>query len=285
MAMSCPVLHAESEGVNEVKAGAISIPVLRHTFGRFIYWSGMPLAALLQLAHPAVARGVCKHSRFRQDPYSRCHRSIVFLVAVMYGTEGEREAICGVVRRQHGRVKGVGYEANDAELQRWVAATGLVATVKVHETFLGAMEQHEQEALCVEFGMFGTQLGMPASAWFSSWGEFEHYWTGMVQELKVSDEGRELGRMILYELLPWYLGWVQWVVRIFVAAWLPEKFARGFGLERGMVACMSFRVLAGLGWILYLLVPVVVWRMATLVLVHDMQRVAAEVVKSQRWSI
>ncbi|PHH78431.1 hypothetical protein CDD82_3051 [Ophiocordyceps australis] len=263
------------------KAGPRAIPVIQHTFSNAVFFSGTPLAAVLQLAHPGVARGVCKHSRFRHDAYSRCHRSIVFLVAVMFGTEEEKDAICSVVRRQHAHVHGAGYDANDAELQRWVAATGLMATVKVHETFFGPMDARAQDALCVEFGVFGRELGMPAQAWFASWREFDAYWTQTVAGLRVSDEGREMARMVLYGLLPWYLGWVAWAVRVFVAAWLPESLARAFGLEAGM----WFGVLAGLGRVVCWAVPGGVWRALTLVLVHDMQRAAAAVAGSGRWTM
>jgi uncharacterized protein (DUF2236 family) len=84
---------------------------------------GGPAAAVLQVAHPVVARGVAGHSRFREDPMGRLGRTLAAVYTISFGTPEEIERVRQNVARAHRAVRGEGYSAFDPAAQRWVLAT------------------------------------------------------------------------------------------------------------------------------------------------------------------
>lgn len=95
---------------------------------------GVPLlgggaAILLQLADPRVARGVARHSAFRERPLDRLIGTLDYVYAVGIGDEAVAAQAVGAVNRRHMPVRGgadrtaQAYNAFDADAQRWVAST------------------------------------------------------------------------------------------------------------------------------------------------------------------
>jgi uncharacterized protein (DUF2236 family) len=75
------------------------------------------VAILLQVAHPGVAKGVDKDSNFAYRPVDRLRTTMTFMYCMTFGTPEEKRAIIEMVHRAHTTVKGVDYDADDAELQ------------------------------------------------------------------------------------------------------------------------------------------------------------------------
>ncbi|KAK4450342.1 hypothetical protein QBC34DRAFT_484557 [Podospora aff. communis PSN243] len=200
-------------------------------------WLAGPYAILLQLASPAIALGSHTHSRFTSDPISRFLRTAVFVLAVTHGTPEQLSAITGVITKQHAHVRGKTYDARNAELQKWTAATLFVAQRKGRMVFGRGTRAvgREMEGLCLESGRFASVLDMPGEMWPEGLDQFEEYFAGEMGRIEregVDGVSAEVGRVLLFGLgLPWWLGWVMVVVRVVVARWLPDGLRRAYGLR------------------------------------------------------
>ncbi|MEM9565621.1 MAG: oxygenase MpaB family protein [Actinomycetota bacterium] len=82
-------------------------------------------ALLVQTAHPEVVAGVMDHSSFRTDTLGRLSRTSAWVTATTFGATPEAEAVVGMVRLAHSRVRGHSargrrYNAADPALAAWV---------------------------------------------------------------------------------------------------------------------------------------------------------------------
>lgn len=104
---------------------------------------GGQYAILCQFAHPGLALGTTAHSNFASRLLNRLQTTARFLNAAVYGTQAAKEAIFSVIHQRHSTVKGPGYDADDAELHKWTAATLFMSLIVVHETFFWEIKQRE----------------------------------------------------------------------------------------------------------------------------------------------
>lgn len=102
-----------------------------------ILLAGGGVAILLQVANPGVGAGVNNHSNFAYRPIDRLRTTMSYVYTMAFGTPAEKRTIIGMVHRAHapveGKSEGVEYNANDPELQLWVAATLYAAGVDIYE--------------------------------------------------------------------------------------------------------------------------------------------------------
>ena len=87
--------------------------------------------------------GVNNHSNFAYRPIDRLRTTMSYVYTMAFGTPSEKRTIIGMVHRAHAPVEGVSdadakvgevqYNANDPELQLWVAATLYAAGVDIYE--------------------------------------------------------------------------------------------------------------------------------------------------------
>ncbi|KAK4185462.1 hypothetical protein QBC35DRAFT_503634 [Podospora australis] len=200
-----------------------------------VTWIGGPYAILLQFAAPGIALGSCQHSRFQTDPISRFRRTAAFILAVVHGTEAQKAAICGAIRKQHSFIKGPNYTANDPLLQKWTAATLYAGAVLMRDTFSISgreLSRIEKEGLCAQFGRFATALDMPAEMWPASLDEFEAYFDEQIRTLEITEASQKAADILLRGMnLPWFLLWGLVVMRVLMAVWLPERLRVAYGLS------------------------------------------------------
>src|SRR3954453_19142421 len=69
-------------------------------------------ALLLQIAHPAVGRGVVEHSDFASRLMDRFDGTMLYLTASMFGTPEELRAMRRIVNRAHAPVRGGAADAS-----------------------------------------------------------------------------------------------------------------------------------------------------------------------------
>src|SRR4249919_166286 len=79
-----------------------------------------PAALLLQISHPAVARGVAEHSNFESDPFGRLRRTLTTTMDLVFGDGRTADAAVKRLNQVHAGVRGEGYRALDPELLLWV---------------------------------------------------------------------------------------------------------------------------------------------------------------------
>ncbi len=198
---------------------------MRETSGEAILLAGGAAAILLQVADPAVARGVARHSTFAERPLDRLHGTLTYLAVIVYGTQEEANAIARSVGAAHRAVP----RATDAALQLWVAATLYDTAIRVRELVWGPDSDEVAESLLAEYSIVATALGVPRSAWPASRAAFAEYWS--TYRLEVGDDARAIARDLLHPRGPWWLRTLMPTVRVVTAGLLSPELREAYGLE------------------------------------------------------
>lgn len=202
----------------------------------FILIAGGGRALLLQLAHPAVARGVAEHSEFASDPTKRLVGTVDYLYTLAFGTEEQIRASARAVGRAHRGVRAEtgepAYDARDPDLQLWVAATLYDTTVQMYELAWGPLDDTSADEVYFRSARIGTALGMPAELWPVDRAAFAEYWAQQLERLEVSPTARRVARQLLRpdRPAPW-MGPVLPLARVVTAGLLPERIRRGYGVD------------------------------------------------------
>ena len=160
-------------------------------------------ASLLQTAHPKVAQGVYDHSYTADDPLRRLRNTMGWLYAVQFGTREEAESFSALVRKGHDGVAGPGYEANDPELQVWVAATLFAVAAQFYQVlFRRTLDEDELEEFYQQTKVYATILGCPEDRMPATYPRFRAYYADMVQNLEITDASRAIAEQVLHPRLP-----------------------------------------------------------------------------------
>ena len=207
-----------------------------------VIFAGAGRAALLQLAHPWVARAIEEHSAVARDPLGRFRRTFVRVFAMLYGDLDAASSAARAVHAVHAGIRGrleeasaafaagSPYDALDVDALRWVHATLCETSVLIHERYVRPLSAREKEAYYGESRRFAALFGIPAEALPASWPEFEAYGRAMAASpvLCVSAAARRLGRGLFRPrpraLRPLFAAYEQ-----FSAQLLPESVRRGYG--------------------------------------------------------
>jgi uncharacterized protein (DUF2236 family) len=182
------IVAARARGEREGLFGpGVTWTIMRETALLF----GGPRALLLQLAHPAVAAAIDRHSAIRSDPIGRSARTFASVYALCFG---DLETALGVVRaveRRHTVVVGTTdrdepYRALDPRLLRWVHATLLDTTEFIFRTFVRPLTADERAAFHEDSKLVQIAFGVPPDEVTPSPAAFDAY----VAAVLASDELR-----------------------------------------------------------------------------------------------
>ncbi|WP_427016523.1 oxygenase MpaB family protein [Pseudarthrobacter sp. P1] len=204
--------------------------------------AGGPRAILLQIAHPAVGRGVAEHSTFAERPLERLEATLTYVYAAAHGTEAQIAEVRRRVNRAHARVRGAesgdgrapAYSAYDPALQLWVAATLYQTAVTVEEAIFGPLDEATAELLYQRYAALGTVLQMPSGLWPCDRAAFGAYWDTQLETLKVSDEARSVAHDLLHPAAgPLWLRLAMPTARLLTTGLLPQPLREQFGLPFG----------------------------------------------------
>ena len=202
-----------------------------------ILLAGAGRAILLQIANPAVGRGVAEHSNFTERPLERFRATTTFLYAAMYGTREQVATVRRQVNRAHAPVHGGSdgqsqrYNAFDADLQLWVLATLYDSTVTVYELVYGPLPEAVADAIYRDYGRIGTMLQVPEGRWPSDRAAFADYWAAGLRNLTTDASTVRISRELLYpKAVPWWLQAAMPLMRLVTAARLPPTLRAGYGL-------------------------------------------------------
>jgi uncharacterized protein (DUF2236 family) len=159
-------------------------------------------ASLLQTAHPKIAQGVYDHSRTAEDPLGRLRGTMQWVYAVAFGSRAEAEGLSGIVHRMHDKVTGPGYQANDPELQVWVAATLFATAARTYELIFRPLSPDELAAYYEQTKIYATILGCPYEMMPKTYADFRAYYAEMLGSLRISDASRTIAHQVLHPRLP-----------------------------------------------------------------------------------
>ncbi|MBC7441894.1 MAG: DUF2236 domain-containing protein [Ramlibacter sp.] len=159
---------------------------------------------LLQIANPAIGRGVAHHSDFAARPLSRLNGTLSYVYAVVFGTPEEAAGATRRVNLAHGPVAGPtapgrpAYSAFTPELQLWVAATLYDSAITMRELVLGPLDDATADAVYREYAVLGTALQMPPELWPRDRAAFNRYWNEQIAGLRTDATTRAVAHQLLY---------------------------------------------------------------------------------------
>ncbi|KXJ90518.1 hypothetical protein Micbo1qcDRAFT_226488 [Microdochium bolleyi] len=242
--MTTKTSAAASDTTTHGRYGAYNTPLaepgaaIQRIVAELCSFSTSKASVMLQLASPGVGRGVHAHSSFTLRPVERARRSLFYIYVMAFGTPAERRRVTDATHRAHMRVRKpgeAGYDANDEDLQLWVAATIYWGLVVGYEEVLGKLDDKTADQAYREFSIMATGLRVPPGKWPRDRVAFAEYWDRSISRLEVTREAREVSVDLLWPTknLPWGL----WLVtkltgpvhRFTTIELLPERIRNDFG--------------------------------------------------------
>jgi uncharacterized protein (DUF2236 family) len=200
-----------------------------HRVGVLILGGGRAL--LMQIAHPAVAKGVSEHSSYQSDRIARLLRTLRSTLAVVYGTRAQAEAAAEGINRLHKHVNGEGYDALDPDLLVWVLATLIDTTFEMHAHFVAPVPADEAARYYEDICVIGAMLGIPERRMPPDLASLRRYVEEMSTSLNVSDTAVAICRDLVAPLPQ--MGPSLWLMRHLTAGLLHPPLREGFGLSWG----------------------------------------------------
>ncbi len=229
-------------------------------------------AILLQIADPVVGAGVRLYSDFARRPQQRLAHTLMFVYAVVIGTERDTAVAAAFVDRAHRTVAG----ADEVDRQRWVAATLFDSARDAHALFGDPLSADDAERVLAAYAPIATALRVPADGWFASVAAFDAYWERTLPTLRVTDDARGIVRDLLHpRFAPLWVRAAMPLVRVVTVGMLPEALRRQYGFPWGPRERGRFRRVVRLVRGLRALVPGWVLRLPGPLLLRAMQRTAA----------
>ncbi|CAN5130794.1 oxygenase MpaB family protein [soil metagenome] len=174
------------------------IPALANFADEAVLLAGGGRAILLQLADPAIGRAIAEHSDFASDPLKRLRNTLTYIYALVYGTPEQVAAVRRMVHLAHAPVRSETYDASDARLQLWVAATLYDSAISLYERLVAPLEADQAELVYREYAVLGTALGMPRQLWPADRAAFAQYWEEKLATLAVDETTRAVGEQLLH---------------------------------------------------------------------------------------
>lgn len=205
---------------------------LRDIGGEGVLLAGGGRAILLQLANPAVGHAVADHSNFAADPLRRLRNTLTFVYALVFGTPAQIARVTAMVNHAHVPVRSTEYDANDSNLQLWVAATLYDTAVQVHELVLGPLSEREADDVYREYAVVGTALGMPPQLWPVDRAAFRVYWDAQIARLVTDDRVLVVSRELLSPRSgPLWMRAAMPLVRLVTSGLLPATVRESYGFR------------------------------------------------------
>lgn len=224
--------------------------------GEGILLAGGGRAILLQLANPAVGHAVADHSNFAADPLRRLRNTLTFVYALVFGTPAQINTVTALVTQAHAPVRSASYDAADAQLQLWVAATLYDTAAQVHALVFGPLNETDADAVYFDYAIVGIALGMPAALWPASRRDFAIYFSAACTKLSVDDRVLAVSRTLLYPTTgPLWMRLAMPAVRLITSGLLPPELRAAYRLPWSTAHARRFRHLIRLAARVYPRLP------------------------------
>jgi uncharacterized protein (DUF2236 family) len=200
-----------------------------HSEGALLLGGGRAL--LMQIAHPAVARGVAEHSNYATDRWKRLLRTLRPMYAIVFGDERQAAAAVEGLNGVHQGVNGPGYDALDPDLLLWVLATLIDTSLEMHTRFVRPLSAGEAEAYYADMCRVGRLLRIPDEHLPSGLAAFRSYFDATLADLRVGEEARGIACELL-RLTPLNAAFMT-PLRLVTAGTLPPVLRQQYGLDWG----------------------------------------------------
>src|SRR5579862_1305299 len=202
-------------------------------------------AVLLQVAHPLVAAGVAAHSDYRKDLWRRLGRTLRALYLITFGNKQEARQAAAAVQAVHRHIHGATtsrlgpypagtrYSAEDPQLQLWVHATLVYASLSAYQRFEHALSAAEQERYYRQMTTVAQLFGVPAEIIPPRLADFHEYFHAQIESEHICVTGiaRDIAQVILDAPLPAPLRLIAPAHRLATTAQLPPEVRKQYGLR------------------------------------------------------
>lgn len=166
--------------------------------GESVLLAGGARAILLQIANPAVGRGVAEHSDFASNPLRRLRNTLTYIYLLADGNANEVARVTALVNAAHTRVRGPGYDAVDPDLQLWVAATLYDTAITLYEKVYGELGPDDADTIYQDYAILGSALQMPRDLWPPDRASFQTYWSQECARLRTDEAVLNVARDLLH---------------------------------------------------------------------------------------
>src|SRR3954453_5024643 len=202
-AMSCSLPDMEERGY--FPAGE---SVLRHVHEQRAVGLLYGQRALLMQATDSVAfTGLLGHTTGLSAPFKRLARTGQAMEMVFFGSRAEADRITDRVRKMHSRVRwatddGAQLAADQPDMLLWILACLADSALAMHHWFVGSLSREQLERFWDEYLLVGELFGLDREHAPSDYRAFRGWFQRRFAsgELFVTDEAREIGRHVAFEL-------------------------------------------------------------------------------------
>jgi uncharacterized protein (DUF2236 family) len=197
---------------------------------------GGPRAAILQVCDPGVAAGVAQYSSYRADPLGRLERTLESMLAISFGSPGQREATLAGLERAHRAVSGdlgdgTPYSAMEPDRQFWVLATLTDTVIEVDRRYLGWLRPADRARYYEESKRLATAFGVPESLVPAGYDDFRDYMAEKVATLVPTEASVDITRSLMAPRIP----------LVPAAAWVPFNLVTTDLLPRRLQHLLGIR--------------------------------------------
>jgi uncharacterized protein (DUF2236 family) len=248
------LLEQLTRGVNDPRAGLFGPGSISWRVNReAVLFAGGGRAALLQLAHPAVAHAIEQHSPTRTDPQGRFVRTFTHVYAMLFGDLESTLEAARRVHKTHARIRGPitesggtylagdHYHANDQAALLWVFATLVDTTLKTYSLFVQRLSPGERARYYEESKRFGQLFGIAPQLFPADYPAFRRYFKDTLSSgmLHVTAYARDLARFLLASPSPLFAP-AMGGYRVLTAGLLPRELREPYGFDHGPTRRAAF---------------------------------------------
>jgi uncharacterized protein (DUF2236 family) len=202
-------------------------------------------ALLIQACHPLAFAGLTAYTTGRSAPFQRLAHTAKTMEAIFFGTRAEADRETARVRGMHARVRGTidepagphpagsAYRADQPEFLLWILACLADSAQVVYERLVRRLTRAERERFWQDYLLLGELFGLERRYAPPTYAAYRGYMAERLasDELHLTDEARELGRTVAFDLpLPLRRQPALLVINHAVAGLLPRSVRELYGI-------------------------------------------------------
>jgi uncharacterized protein (DUF2236 family) len=172
-----------------------------------------PRALLLQALHPRAIAGVAQNSDFKNDPWGRLNRTVVYVATVVFGTTAQARAAARHVRAMHATMTAVDptsgerFRIDSPELLRWVHVTEVDSFITTARRAGTPLTDGDVDAYFAEQLRAAELIGLDPATVPASAAEVAEFYRRERPVLRRTPEASEVMRFLAAPPLPYGLGY------------------------------------------------------------------------------
>lgn len=206
-------------------------------------------AALLQIAHPKIARGLLDHSTFEADPYRRVKITGQTMSTISFGSPEERTEALRLLRQLHANVRGTlqdgeSYAATDPTLMWFVLATLIDSDLLVEERYIRAFDEHDRDSYYEECLAVVDAFRIPPAMVPLTRFELREELAAACMQLDIGPDARRLAARVFEPTFLRAPRPARWGYKHLLANLLPENVRTGYGFPESPPAASRLLVAA-----------------------------------------